>query len=158
VNPFAARRARIWAVSAGIVAAGATAGPAQADGFSLKLTGPSRSVVGRPSVIHAVGRNPPPAEYQFASWLSVDLVRTRAVTRCPAGSDEAAQLAEATGGAILARALSEDADAAGASSIAVGFTARIPGRFLLCGYTANENGTVLAAASRTVTVKRRPGR
>ena len=142
------------AVIGAVVAVGAPAASAAASPFHLALKGPRTSVVGRPVIFRAVGSNPPYAQYPYPTWLSVSLLRSRVISRCPRDGNEAAQLAASTGGALLAVALREDANAAGRFTIRIGFTPIIRARFLLCAYSSNENGSVFAIGSNRLTVKR----
>jgi hypothetical protein len=130
------------------------AGPAwAADGFSLKLSGPSAAVVGQPAVLTAAGANPAPTDYPYPTYLDVELFRPSVVSTCPATQAAASGLATGTGGAIVAWDTQMAVDGSGAFSIPFGFTPAVPGPVLLCGYTAGLAGETLAASSLMVTVR-----
>jgi hypothetical protein len=135
------------------VALATATGPAwAADGFSLKLSGPSAAVVGQPVVLTAAGANPTPTDYPYPTYLDVELFRPSVVSTCPSTQSAAAGLAPGTGGAIVAWDVQMNIDASGAFSIPFGFTPAVPGPLLLCGYTAGLAGETLASDSLTVSV------
>ena len=141
------------AIGAAVVLATAT-GPAwAADGFSLKLSGPSGGVVGQPIVLTASGANPAPADYPYPTYLDVEAFRPSVVPTCPSTQSAAGGLASGTGGAILAWDVQMNVDASGAFSIPFGFTPGTPGPVLLCGYTAGLAGETLALGSLTLPVR-----
>jgi hypothetical protein len=135
------------------VALATATGPAwAADGFSLKLSGPSAAVVGQPVVLTAAGANPTPTDYPYPTYLDVELFRPSVVSTCPSTQSAAAELAPGTGGAIVSWDTQMNIDASGAFSIPFGFTPAVPGPLLLCGYTAGLAGETLASGSLTVSV------
>jgi hypothetical protein len=150
------RRALLVALATAVVAGAAALPAGAADGFSLQFAGPTTGTVGKPVLLTVAGKNPPPADYWFMSWLSVDLLRPQAVPTCPESGQAANQLATGTGGAILTIAQREDVDVNGNFSVPVGFTPLVPGPLLICAYSSNEVGGVLAAATTTVTSKAAP--
>ena len=77
------------------VALAASASPARASGFTLKLSAPPRVVVGQPTVIQVTGTIPV-EDLRYPYWLSVVSLRTTVMPSCPANSWEAKQIANAT--------------------------------------------------------------
>src|SRR5690349_18930539 len=138
------------ALTAACVLAGAS--PAVASTFSLQLSGSTAATAGQPYVAQVVGKNPPPSEYGFMTWLWVDLFLAKAVPSCPANAGAADQLAPGTGGANLAVAVRENVDADGDWSAPVGFVPSGASPLLLCAYTENEVGATLAVSSLTLDV------
>ena len=60
------------AVVAGLLAFGASAGPALAQGgYTLNLTPESEAVVGKPMIIRATGTIPPPGNIPIPYWFSL---------------------------------------------------------------------------------------
>lgn len=149
-----ARLARVVAVLAGVVAValGASASPARAGDFTLKLSAPPAVVVGEPTLIHATGTIP--VEYRrFAYWLSVVSIRPTVMPDCPANPWDAEQIANATGGSILVLTSREVPDANGNFKVPVGISPYAPGRALICAYTDDGETHTLATASLRLTVR-----
>jgi hypothetical protein len=138
------------ALGAGAIAAAAQAAPALGADFSLSLSGSSTGVVGRPMLLQATGKNPPPAEYWFPTWLQVDAIPAGSISACPAEAQQSTQFVVATGGEHLAFAHRENPAADGSFTHPVGFTPKQPGRWLICGYTTVTILSTRATASLTV--------
>jgi hypothetical protein len=123
-------------------------------GFSLGLSQTSPAVVSHPVLVQATGKNPPPAEYGFTTWMEAVLLRPEVVGTCPFNAGNAGHLANATGGVTFFFAQRIDVDLDGRYSLPIGFTPNITGPLLLCAYTYNEAGFTHAQASLTVDVQR----
>jgi hypothetical protein len=130
--------------------------PALGSDFSLSLSGPSTGVVGRPMIIDATGKNPPPAEYWFPMWLHVDAIPAGVIASCPASSRDSTQIALAAGGEYLAFAQRENVAADGSFAHPVGFSPKRPGTWLICGYTEDGFTNTFATASLSVNVAATP--
>src|SRR5438045_2684550 len=100
-----------------MIAFAMTAGPALASGFTLELSAP-RAIVGKPFLLTARGTIPVD-EIQFPSWFSLDAIPTSLTTTCPPDRWQAAQIANAAGGAVIVLSQSETPDAAGRFTIRV---------------------------------------
>jgi hypothetical protein len=152
------RLARLTAVVAGLAAAalGPTASPALAEGFTLKLTAPSRVVVGTPTLIHVTGTIPR-EHFWYAYWLSVVSIPPRVMSTCPASHSAAKQIANASGGSILVFTQREVPDANGNFRAPVGINPYAPGRALICAYTDDGATNTLAIASLDLTVHAKGG-
>jgi hypothetical protein len=142
---------RLLVIAAAIVVT-MPASPAAANDFSLTLSGPSTGVIGQPIVIQANGKNPPPEEYWFPTWLSVATIDSAVSPACPAYQPEAIQMSLATGGEWLAFTWREVVQADGSWSASMGYTPKRAGTWLVCGYTHDNVTITRAAASMSVTV------
>jgi hypothetical protein len=145
---------RWMAAAGGVLALGVEGTPALGATYTLNLSAPPTAVVGQPIIIQATGANP--ADDFFSSWLDVDAIPTSVLSTCPSGYLNASQVASSTfaqGGENLATALREDVDSAGSFSMPIGYTPRMPGRFLICGYTNDGATTTLTTASLTLNVQ-----
>jgi hypothetical protein len=141
--------------SAVLVALGAGAAPALGQTHTLSLSAPSSAAVGQPIIIQASGFNPQNPIFTFTSWLDVSAIPTSVLTSCPAGYLNASQVASTThaqGGEVVANGQREEVDAAGNFSMPVAHTARVPGQFLICGYTNDGATGTLATASLLLNV------
>jgi hypothetical protein len=132
--------------AAGAAALAASASPALADGFSLKLTQPSPAVVGHPIVIHGEGTMPP-GDVQFPYWFSLVAIPPSVTTTCPEDMWEAVQFARGAGGATIVLQQREIPDASGRFSVPVALTPTAAGTLLLCAYTDDGETQTLATAS-----------
>lgn len=141
---------------AGVIVTAALPAKANEPGYTLTLSGPSRAAAGKPFTITATGTDlwdtylPIPAF--AAQYLNVDAMPTRTTTTCPSGYQTATQLADSTGGAVVAAALNETPDAQGNFSVTVGYTPRAPGQVLICAYTEDGLTGTYATTSLMVTV------
>jgi hypothetical protein len=146
---------RCMAATGGVlVALGVGASPALGSTYTLNLSGPSTALVGDPTIIQASGSNPP--DDFFFSYLDAHAIPTSALSTCPSGYLDSSQVADSTyadGGEALATAQHENVDAAGNWSTPIGWTPRVPGQFLICGYTNDGAQGTLATASLTLTVQ-----
>jgi hypothetical protein len=154
------RRKCTWrrcAATAGgmLVALGAAASPAPADpGYTLNLSAPPSVAVGQPVVIQASGANPP-TDF-FSSWLDVSAIPASVLSACPSGYLNASQVASSTfaqGGEVVANGQRENVDAAGNWSMPIVHTPKMPGRFLICGYTNDGATYSMATASLLLNVQ-----
>lgn len=133
---------------------GAAAPSALAGGFTVKVSSPQTVYVGRPAVIKVTGTIP--RQYmRFLYWVTVASIRTSVMSHCPANSWDAAQVANATEGAVLVLASRAVPDPSGRFVVPVGIRPYEPGRARICAYTYDGEATTLARAARMVTVKRR---
>lgn len=139
------RKRALIAAAAGMLALAVTAGPALASGFTLELSAP-RAVVGHPLLLKATGTIPV-GDIQFPYWFSLDALPTALTTTCPPDHWEAAQIANAGGGAVIVLSQRETPDAAGRFTIPVAVTPTAPGSVLLCGYTDDGLTNTLAQTS-----------
>jgi hypothetical protein len=147
-------RAMIGA-AAGTLALAASAAPALADGFALKLTAPSTPVVGKPMVLQATGAMPP-EDIQFPYYFSLDAIPTAVTTTCPPDRWEGVQFAEANGGSVVVLTQSLKPDAAGNFAVPVAVTPTAPGSLVLCGYVDDGAASTLAAASLPFDIQAAP--
>src|SRR5580765_4621674 len=145
------RLARLAAVLGLVAFALAASAPARAGGFTLKLSAPPKVVVGQPTVIEVTGTIPVES-IRYPYWLSVVSLRTTVMTRCPADSSQAKQIANATGGSILVMTGRELPDGSGNFIVPVGINPYAPGQALICAYTHDGETVTLAAASLMLTV------
>jgi hypothetical protein len=122
------------------------------DGFSLALSRSSSAVINQPVLVWADGKNPPPTEYGFTTWMEAVLLRPEVTPECPFSPGAATQVASATGGSTLTFAQRIDVDGDGRWRIPIGFTPIITARLLMCVYTVNEAGFPHASASLMVDV------
>jgi hypothetical protein len=155
-TPGKPRSRRCVALAGGmLIALGAAASPAPADpGYALNLSAPATATVGQPVVIQANGSNP--ATDFFSSWLDVSAIPASVLSACPAGYLNASQIASSTfaqGGEVVANGQRENVDAAGNFSMPIVYTPKMPGRFLVCGYTNDGATYTLATASLLLTVE-----
>jgi hypothetical protein len=130
-----------------LVALGVGATPALG-AYTLNLSAPSSAAVGQPIIIQASGSNPP--DDFFSSWLSIEAIPISVLSTCPSDSLNAFQVASSTGaqgGEVVTSSQREPVDAAGNFSLPVVYSPRMPGRFLLCGYTDDGATFTLATAS-----------
>lgn len=135
------------------VALGLGATPALGGTYTLNLSAPTIAAVGQPLIIQATGANP--ADDFFSSWLDVHAIPTSALSTCPSGYLNASQVAGSTfaqGGDNVAIAQREDVDSGGSFSMPIGYTPRLPGRFLICAYTNDGATATLATASLVLDV------
>ena len=153
-------RKRNWlrcAVAAGgvLVALGVGATSALGQGtYTLNLSAQPSAGVGQTVIIQASGFNPPGPIITFYSYLTVVAIPTSVVSACPADYQSGKQVARSTeGGEVVDEHHREDADAAGNFSMPVAYTPRLPGRFLLCGYSDDAATTTLATASLVLNVE-----
>src|SRR3954452_15030351 len=127
------RSARVMiGAAAGTLALAASAAPALADGFALKLTAPSTPVVGSPMVLQATGAMPP-GDIEFPYYFSLDAIPTAVTATCPPDRWEGVQFAEANGGSVVVLTQSLKPDAAGNFAVPVAVTPTAPGSLVLCG-------------------------
>jgi hypothetical protein len=145
-----------WTAAAGVllVAFGLGATPALGGTYTVNLSAPPTAVVGQPTIIQATGANP--ADDFFSSWLDVHAIPTSVLSTCPSGYLNASQVASSTfahGGENVAIAQREDVDSAGNFSMPIGYTPRMPGRFLICAYTNDGATATLATASLILDVQ-----
>jgi hypothetical protein len=126
---------------------GANAAPALAANHAITLTGPSVAAAGQSIVVRTDGVVAPPAEFWDMSWIEVVAISGTVMSDCPADAGSGGVIAEETGGVIITIALRPYANEAGNFSNAVGFTPRVPGPVLICGYLYNEVGYTWAAAA-----------
>jgi len=153
--PLCAAIAVAVLVALGAASLGRSAPSAPTDDFTLRISTPRTVSVGRPAVIKVTGTIP--LRYlKFLYWVKVVSIRTAVMSSCPADSWDAAQIAQATGGAILVLSSRAVPDARGRFTIPVGIRPYAPGRARICAYTYAE-ATTLARAARVVTVKRGRG-
>jgi len=131
----------------------ATATPALADGFSLKLTPKSQAVVGRPLIIQATGTMPQ-RDITFPYYFNLDALPTKLTTTCPPDRWEGVQFAQSNGGAVVVLTQSIRPDAAGRFTIPVAVTPSAPGTVLLCGYTDDGSLLTLATAPLILNIQR----
>ncbi len=122
-------------------------------GYELTLSGPKSVRAGQSVIVTARGVNPTNGyDIYFLSVIAFD---SNVVSTCPAGTNEAVQLAQQTNsGAILARTLREQQDTAGRWSIVVGGRVGKPGRTLICGYTHDGLDSVMATATLSIMATR----
>ena len=118
--------------------------PAQADGFSLKLTPNAQAVVGRPLIINATGAIPQ-GDVGFPYYFSLDALPTTLTKTCPPDRWEGVQFAQANGGTVIVLTQAIRPDATGRFAVPVAVTPSAPGTVLLCGYT--DDGAALTLAS-----------
>jgi hypothetical protein len=144
------RLSKALAIGGAVAALGASASPALAATHTMSLSGPTSGVAGQGLIVTATGSNPPATQWMFPSFLSLDAIPANAVTGCPAGSLDGAQVAAYGGGQILATSISPNGDTNGNYTNLFGFTPRTPGRWLLCGYEDDGAEVTLAAASMYV--------
>jgi hypothetical protein len=145
VAALAAAALAVWAAPA-----------AAAPGFSIAISGPSTATVGKPVLLKVSGKNPPPAEYWFNTYIGVDAIPASVIASCPTEYLEGIQLAESTwasGGDHLAGPQNEPRDAAGNWSIPVGYTPSVGGKMLICAYSQNVQNT-LAFTQHAIQVSR----
>jgi hypothetical protein len=140
------------AVAATAAALAASATPALADGFSLKLTATSTPTVGRSLIIRADGTMPPD-DVQFPYWFSLIALRPSVMPNCPHDMWEAVQIGRAAGGATVTLQQRERPDTTGSFSVPVAVTPTSPGSVLLCGYTDDGLTTTLAMAQLTINIQ-----
>jgi len=141
---------------AGAFAVAAPAAPAFAEpGFTLNMSGPTTGVVGQPLLFRAAGTTPPPDQYWFPVWFEADAIPASVMAACPDGFEDAFQVAHVAG-ENLAFAERANVDPTGAFTNAVAFTPRVPGTWLICGYSEDGAAGTLARASSTVSVSAAP--
>lgn len=145
-SPRLAALAVVGAASAAAILASPTA--ADAPGYQLRLAGPSSLPANKPFVLTASGVDPADAG---PVYLDVDAFDAQVVSACPAGYDEAYQLAARTNGAVMANSVTEQRDSAGNWSAQVGGNSGTPGTSLVCGYSHDTVGNTFARASLTIT-------
>lgn len=158
-NVAAKSSARAWLSTlvvavVGVLGLGVSASPALGATYTLNLSAPATAPVGQPTIIQATGSNPP--DDFFSSYLDVAAIPTSVLPTCPSGYLNASQVARsayAQGGETLATAQREDVDSAGNFSMPIGYAPRMPGQFLICGYTNDGATTTLATASLVLTVQ-----
>jgi hypothetical protein len=149
------RRRCAGAMGGTLVALAAAASPAPADpGYTVNLSAPPSAAVGQPIVIQASGANPP-TDF-FASWFDVHAIPTSVLSACPDGYLNASQVASSTfaqGGEVVANGQRENVDASGNWSMPLAFTPKVPGQFLICGYTNDGATYTFTRASLVLTVQ-----
>ena len=133
-------------VGIGVIALGAIAAPAGADGngYTLQMSASSNPPAGQPFVITASGVSPPAGGVVY---LDIYEIPASVTTTCPASYLDAGQLAGGSGGDDVAFYDRETTDASGNFSMPVAFTPSKPGGYLFCGYTDDEATDTLAAAT-----------
>jgi hypothetical protein len=139
------------AAGVALIAVAAGAPPASADGFTLQLDSP-RAVVGDPMVLEATGTIPLD-ELQFPYWFSLDAIPTALTSTCPQDRWEAAQFANAAGGAVIVLSQRVMPDSSGRFTVPVAINPTAAGQILLCGYTDDGLTTTLARASLLLTIE-----
>ncbi len=100
-----------------------------------------------------VARGTDPVSPRERLYLDVDAIPADVVSACPAGHEDGAQVANATGGLVITLANPEGYDAAGNFSMPIGVTPGRTGTFLLCGYTDDGATDTLAVSQLTVAVR-----
>jgi hypothetical protein len=89
------KKAWLWACIAaalGVIGFASTT-PALASTYTLNLTMPASTTVGKPVVIQAWGVQPPPSEYWSLAWLEVTAIPTAIASDCPASAEDASTVA-----------------------------------------------------------------
>ena len=144
--------APLAAVAAALALLGVGAAPALAANHVINMTAPATLAVGQPTAIQLEGAVAPPAEFWDASWIAVFAISGNVIPECPADAGSAGTLAEQTGGTIIDIALVPRADEAGNFANTVGYTPRVAGPLLICGYLYNEVGYTWAGANLPLNV------
>src|SRR5689334_20544672 len=110
-------------LAAALVTAAASLGglapPALAGGFTLGLSAPPGPSVGRPMLLQAAGTLPA-EDVTFPYFLIAVALPASITPACPAGSWDAVQIANATGGGILDLSAPISPSSAGAWAIPIG--------------------------------------
>jgi hypothetical protein len=121
-----------------------------ADTFSLNMSMPSSGTVGQPVVVTSTGNDPTDGG---ALYEEIDAIPTTLTATCPAGYNDASQLAASTPeGAFVAFDERENFDASGNFSNVNAWTPNAAGQFVVCGYTDDGALDTLAVASMLVAV------
>jgi hypothetical protein len=145
------KRALICAAAAATALA-ASASPALADGFSLKLTAPSPAVVGHPLILHGDG-TVPLDELDIPYWFSLVAIPPSVTPTCPEDMWEGVQFAKDAGGATIVLQQREVTDSTGHFSVPVAVTPSSPGSVLLCAYTDDALTTTLARSQLLLAIQ-----
>jgi hypothetical protein len=136
---------------------GTAAASAQAYSWSIDVTGPPTGRVGDPLALKVSGKNPPPGEYWFNSYFSVDALPASAVSACPAGHAESSQMAvqtSAAGGTHVTPVwVRENPNGIGDWSASVAYTPKAAGRMLICAYTNDGFSNTEARAHTAISVR-----
>jgi hypothetical protein len=147
---------KVSLVIAGLLGSISASPAVAADSFGIAIAGPPAATVGQSLSLQVSGKNPPPAEYWYDSYFSVEALPAAAMPACPAGHEEGSQAAVETvgngGGHVTPVWVRERPDASGAWSASLAYTPKAPGRFLLCAYTNDGFTNTLAAAATAIQV------
>jgi hypothetical protein len=145
------------AAALGALALGVITPAAGAYSFSIGVSAPANATVGRPVPLQVNGVNPPPAEYWFNSYFSVEALPASVFPMCPAGHEEGSQAVVETvaaGGTHVTPVwVRERVSDSGAWLASLAYTPRAAGRMLLCAYTNDAFTHTLARASTAVDVR-----
>jgi hypothetical protein len=135
---------------AATLASGFAASAALADTFTLSMSLASAGTVGNAVVITSTGNDPTDGG---ALYLEIDAIPSTLTTTCPAGYNNAGQLAASTpAGALVAFDEREDFDASGNFSNVNAWVPNSAGQYLVCGYTDDGALDTLATASMVANI------
>ena len=130
------RRAAGVLAAAAVVVAGTVAPSAAIDGDTLTVAGPATGTVNTPVVLTASGVL---ADHYLDRWLEVFALPTAVVSSCPASVMNAPTVAAGSstiGGDLVATAV--HAGNAQPYSIAIVWSPRVPGTYLICTYLNHQ--------------------
>jgi hypothetical protein len=125
--------------------------PAVAADFSLSLSAPHGSTVGRTTLMQVTGTIPP-THISYGYYFSAFVIPTSILPQCPGDHYSAHQVALNTG-AVLTFAFREQPDMAGNFAFPMAFNPWAPGDHLVCAYTDDGATHTITSTSLLLNVQ-----